>query len=99
MTTRRRRDVAVVSAAAASLGAAIVYWTSTNSNESVPEQLVQKTVADSSIVYTQKVLPEHCDENRRMYGGELLKLIDVAGGLVAARHAGGPCLTISAELV
>ena len=34
-----------------------------------------------------------------MYGGELLKLIDVAAGVVAAKHAGGPCLTISVECV
>jgi acyl-CoA hydrolase len=28
-----------------------------------------------------------------------LKLIDVAAGVVAARHSGGPCLTISADRV
>lgn len=33
----------------------------------------------------------------RVYGGELLKMIDVAAGVVAAKHAGGPCLTVSVE--
>lgn len=32
-------------------------------------------------------------------GGELLKLVDVSAGLVAAKHARGPCLTISVDRV
>lgn len=43
--------------------------------------------------------PVECDEHGRVYGGELLKLIDVSAGLVAAKHAGGPCLTISVDRV
>ncbi|GAA5822696.1 hypothetical protein JCM3770_003372 [Rhodotorula araucariae] len=53
----------------------------------------------SSVVYRYKISPQECDENGRLYGGELLKLIDVSAGLVAAKHAGGPCLTISADRV
>ncbi|BGP39821.1 hypothetical protein JCM10449v2_003773 [Rhodotorula kratochvilovae] len=53
----------------------------------------------SSVVYRYKIAPSECDEHGRMYGGELLKLIDVSAGLVAAKHAGGPCLTISADRV
>ncbi|KAI5477137.1 acyl-CoA thioesteraes 11 [Pseudohyphozyma bogoriensis] len=58
-----------------------------------------KKVADSSVSFSYKISPEHCDEHGRVYGGELLKLIDVAAGVVAAKHAGGPCLTISADRV
>lgn len=54
---------------------------------------------------TRKLLPElaltrlmqYCDEHGRVYGGELLKMIDVSAGIVAAKHAGGPCLTVSLE--
>ncbi|KPV75421.1 uncharacterized protein RHOBADRAFT_53399 [Rhodotorula graminis WP1] len=53
----------------------------------------------SAVVYRYKIAPVECDEHGRMYGGELLKLIDVSAGLVAAKHAAGPCLTISADRV
>ncbi|TNY19402.1 HotDog domain-containing protein [Rhodotorula diobovata] len=53
----------------------------------------------SAVVYRYKIAPSECDEHGRMYGGELLKLIDVSAGLVAAKHAAGPCLTISADRV
>lgn len=43
--------------------------------------------------------PSECDEHGRLFGGELLKLIDVSAGLVAAKHAGSPCLTISVDRV
>ncbi|GAA6018933.1 hypothetical protein JCM8202_000609 [Rhodotorula sphaerocarpa] len=49
--------------------------------------------------YSYKMSPVECDEHGRVYGGELLKLIDVSAGLVAAKHAGGPCLTISVDRV
>lgn len=40
-----------------------------------------------------------CRTSATKSGGDLLKLIDVSAGLVAAKHAGGPCVTISAEYV
>ncbi|BGP07875.1 hypothetical protein JCM10049v2_003719 [Rhodotorula toruloides] len=58
-----------------------------------------KDASKSSVVYRYKMSPAECDEHGRVYGGELLKLIDVSAGLVAAKHAGGPCLTISADRV
>ncbi|GAA5901472.1 hypothetical protein JCM6882_006288 [Rhodosporidiobolus microsporus] len=58
-----------------------------------------KDAARSSISYSYKLSPAECDENGRVFGGELLKLIDVSAGLVAAKHAGGPCLTISVDRV
>ncbi|ORY92619.1 HotDog domain-containing protein [Leucosporidium creatinivorum] len=58
-----------------------------------------KPVSGSSVSYRCKISPEYCDEHGRVYGGELLKLIDVSAGIVAAKHAGGPCLTISADRV
>ncbi|BGP24464.1 acyl-CoA thioesteraes 11 [Rhodotorula toruloides] len=61
--------------------------------------LAPKDASKSSVVYRYKMSPAECDEHGRVYGGELLKLIDVSAGLVAAKHAGGPCLTISADRV
>ncbi|GAA5835583.1 hypothetical protein JCM11251_002969 [Rhodosporidiobolus azoricus] len=58
-----------------------------------------KEAGRSSISYCYKMSPSECDENGRVFGGELLKLIDVSAGLVAAKHAGGPCLTISVDRV
>ncbi|GAA5981812.1 hypothetical protein JCM10908_004617 [Rhodotorula pacifica] len=51
------------------------------------------------VCYRYKMSPVECDEHGRVYGGELLKLVDVSAGLVAAKHAGGPCLTISVDRV
>ncbi|KAK4703425.1 hypothetical protein P7C70_g2790, partial [Phenoliferia sp. Uapishka_3] len=70
-----------------------------SSSDPDPYTSTSKNVADSSVSYSCKITPEHCDEHGRVYGGELLKLIDVAAGVVAAKHAGGPCLTISVDRV
>ncbi|POY71870.1 hypothetical protein BMF94_5231 [Rhodotorula taiwanensis] len=51
------------------------------------------------VAYSYKLSPVECDQHGRVYGGELLKLVDVSAGLVAAKHAGGPCLTISVDRV
>ncbi|GAA5956165.1 hypothetical protein JCM8115_001642 [Rhodotorula mucilaginosa] len=52
-----------------------------------------------SVSYRYKLSPIECDQHGRVYGGELLKLVDVSAGLVAAKHARGPCLTISVDRV
>ncbi|KWU46296.1 Thioesterase/thiol ester dehydrase-isomerase [Rhodotorula sp. JG-1b] len=52
-----------------------------------------------SVSYRYKMSPIECDQQGRVYGGELLKLVDVSAGLVAAKHARGPCLTISVDRV
>ncbi|GAA5830251.1 hypothetical protein JCM5353_005364 [Sporobolomyces roseus] len=64
------------------------------------EKKQQAKEAGSSLVsYRYKLSPPECDHHGRLFGGELLKLIDVSAGLVAAKHAGGPCLTISVDRV
>ncbi|GAA6002444.1 hypothetical protein JCM10207_001123 [Rhodosporidiobolus poonsookiae] len=64
-----------------------------------PQPKPPKDASRSSISYHYKLYPAECDEHGRCYGGELLKLIDVSAGLVAAKHANGPCLTISVDRV
>lgn len=100
----RHALTAAVGATVATLSAAYFLSKSASSTPSNPDSKTNatpagKTVDQSAITYAAKVLPECCDQHGRMYGGELLKLLDVAAGLVAARHAGGPCLTVSLDRV
>ncbi|GAA5915639.1 acyl-CoA thioesterase [Sporobolomyces salmoneus] len=58
-----------------------------------------KEAGASLVSYRYKLSPPECDHHGRLFGGELLKLVDVSAGLVAAKHAQGPCLTISVDRV
>lgn len=58
-----------------------------------------KPVSSSSISYNVRINNNQCDSKGRALGGELMMLIDVAAGLIAAKHAEGPCLTISLDRV
>ncbi|GAA5878948.1 hypothetical protein JCM16303_007240 [Sporobolomyces ruberrimus] len=62
----------------------------------VPEA---KDAGSSLVSYRYKLSPSECDHHGRLFGGELLKIVDVSAGLVAAKHAQGPCLTISVDRV
>ncbi|GAA5928357.1 acyl-CoA thioesterase [Sporobolomyces koalae] len=64
-----------------------------------PERTQAKGAGASLVSYRYKIAPPECDHHGRLFGGELLKLIDVSAGLIAARHCGGPCLTISVDRV
>lgn len=57
-----------------------------------------KTPHDTSLQSSYKITSADCEDGR-MYGGALLKLLDVAAGTVAAKHSCSPCLTVSAEYV
>lgn len=39
------------------------------------------------------------DGHGHVFGGELLKLIDVVAGIAARKHTNKPCVTISVEYV
>ncbi|GAA6059283.1 hypothetical protein JCM10212_006676 [Sporobolomyces blumeae] len=68
--------------------------------DAMKKKVTQPKDAGASLVsYRYKISPPECDAHGRMFGGELLKLIDVSAGLVAAKHAGGPCLTVSVDRV
>ncbi|KAK4051196.1 hypothetical protein OIV83_003018 [Microbotryomycetes sp. JL201] len=58
-----------------------------------------KLVSQSSVSYRVKISPDFCDEYGRVVSGALMKDIDVAAGIVAAKHAGGPCVTVSVDRV
>lgn len=53
-----------------------------------------KHVADSIVILSQFMQPEHANNLGNVHGGWIMKLIDEAGGLCAARHARRPAVTV-----
>jgi acyl-CoA hydrolase len=45
------------------------------------------------------MLPEHSNSQGRVHGGVILKLCDECGGIVAARHARRPVVTVTVDSV
>jgi uncharacterized protein (TIGR00369 family) len=60
-----------------------------------PEQ--GKTAEESAVVMTHQVLPHHANPAGNVHGGEILKLIDTAAGVVAMRHVRGWAVTASID--
>ena len=56
-----------------------------------------KHVSDSHTVLIQLMNPEHANPLGNVHGGVLMKLIDEAGGLCAARHARRPAVTVTVD--
>jgi len=48
--------------------------------------LEAKTVSQSRVELAQIMMPEHANVAGNVHGGNLLKLVDQAGAIVAARH-------------
>jgi len=45
----------------------------------------------------QLMLPEHANAYGNVHGGEIMKVVDEAGGIAAMRHAQRPCVTIAID--
>ncbi len=56
-----------------------------------------KTVAESATHMGQFMNPEHANSLGNVHGGVLLKLCDECGGIVAARHARRPSVTVAID--
>lgn len=61
--------------------------------------LPPRTVADSAFTLSQFMQPEHSNSQGRVHGGVVLKLCDECGGIVAARHARRPVVTVTVDSV
>lgn len=61
--------------------------------------LTPRTVADSAFTLSQFMQPEHSNSQGRVHGGVVLKLCDECGGIVAARHARRPVVTVTVDSV
>lgn len=46
-----------------------------------------KTVAQSKVTIGNLMQPEHANQSGNVHGGEIMKMMDHAAGIVAARHA------------
>ncbi len=58
-----------------------------------------KTVSESALTLTQYMQPEHANSLGNVHGGVVLKLCDECGGIIAARHARRPCVTVTVDSV
>ena len=56
-----------------------------------------KRIADSTVVLSQFMQPEHANVRGNVHGGLLMKLMDEAGGLCATRHARRPAVTVAVD--
>ncbi len=55
------------------------------------------TVSQSKVEIAQVMMPEHANPAGNVHGGNLLKLVDQAGAIVAARHTHSNVVTASVD--
>ncbi len=58
-----------------------------------------KRVADSAIVTTYLMMPQHANPAGNIYGGTILSMADAVAYMCAARHATPRCVTVSVDQV
>lgn len=58
-----------------------------------------RTVSETAITLTTFMQPEHSNSLGTVHGGVILKLCDECGGIVAARHARRPAVTVTVDSV
>ncbi len=61
--------------------------------------LPSKTVAESTVSLGQSMNPAHANVLGNVHGGHILKLCDECAGIVAARHARRPAVTVAIDSV
>lgn len=65
----------------------------------MPHTPISRRVQESAFTLSQFMLPEHSNSQGRVHGGVILKLCDECGGIVAARHARRPVVTVTVDSV
>lgn len=58
-----------------------------------------KRVAESQVVLSQMMQPEHANILGNVHGGWIMKLVDEAGAIVASRHARKPVVTVVVDSI
>lgn len=66
-------------------------------NATDSQESERRSVADSVCTLTLFMLPEHANPFGTVHGGVILKLCDECGGIVAARHARQPAVTVHVD--
>ena len=56
-----------------------------------------KTVSVSRVMLHQLMLPEHANAYGNVHGGNLMKMVDEAGGICAMRHAQRQSVTVAMD--
>ena len=59
--------------------------------------LESKKISESKVEIAQVMMPEHSNAAGNVHGGYILKLVDQAGAIVAARHTHLNCVTASLD--
>ncbi len=62
-------------------------------------QLAARTVTETAQTVTLFTQPEHSNSLGNVHGGVVLKLCDECGGIIAARHARHPAVTVTVDSV
>ncbi len=58
-----------------------------------------KRIAESQVVLSQMMQPEHANILGNVHGGWIMKLVDEAGAIVASRHARKPVVTVVVDSI
>jgi len=61
--------------------------------------LSPRTVSETALTLTLFTQPEHSNSLGNVHGGVVLKLCDECGGIIAARHARHPAVTVTVDSV
>ena len=61
--------------------------------------LPERTVSETALTLTLFTQPEHSNSLGNVHGGVVLKLCDECGGIIAARHARRPAVTVTVDSV
>ncbi len=56
-----------------------------------------RTVRETQVVMAHRMMPQHTNAYGNVHGGEIMKLIDQSGGVVASRHARSNVVTASID--
>lgn len=58
-----------------------------------------RTASETALTLTMFAQPEHSNSLGNVHGGVILKLCDECGGIIAARHARRPAVTVTVDSV
>ncbi len=59
--------------------------------------LAPKRAADSQVTLSQQMMPSDANPLGNVHGGQVMKLVDEAGGLAGMRHARRPVVTVAVD--
>ena len=59
----------------------------------------KKTVANSFVMMTELVLPNHTNQLGNLLGGQLMHWIDICAAISAAKHSQRVCVTASVDKI